>query len=149
MRDVGESYTVNDRQSWAGFSREEAARREEDLRRFVREPWLDSFDREFYAEFGRWPSGSRLAGTTPPGDERRRAAIQALIDRGSTEGERAAARAALHRLDAAAELAVDALELDDAIDLADEEDLAEWLDERHEAAGGLEDDEDDDDFGPL
>lgn len=125
------------------------ARREEETRRFVREPWLDDFDREFYAEFGRWPAESRLAGTAPPGDDRRRAAIQALIDHGATEGGRAAARAAMQRLDATAELAVDALELDDVHDLADEEDLAEWLDERHEAAGGREDDEDDDDFMPL
>ena len=40
-----------------------------------------------------------LRGETPPGDERRRR-IATLAEQGSTEGERAAARAALGRFDA-------------------------------------------------
>jgi hypothetical protein len=58
------------------------------------------FDREHFEQFGRYPEESPLYGTTPQQDDPRRAAIQALIDRGATEGERAAARAAMHRLDA-------------------------------------------------
>lgn len=102
------------------MSADERALREEDLRRFVIEPFLDQFDRDFYAEFGRWPAASPLVGTTPV-SARRRAAVQALIDRGATEGEREAARAALARLDAA-----------DTADTADEDELAARL-ERDQA----------------
>lgn len=101
---------------------EERARREEDTRRFVRAPFLEDFDREFHAEFGRWPTESPLAGTSPVSD-RRRAAIQALIDRGATEGERDAARAAMARLDAPDDDELARLERD----RQDEEDFEEAM----------------------
>jgi hypothetical protein len=47
---------------------------------------------------------------TEPTSSRRREAIQALIDRGATEGERAAAQAAMYRLDHPSTLAHDATE---------------------------------------
>ncbi len=86
-------------ESWKGLPREEAALREEDARRFVSPGFVDEFDQGFYEEFGRWPAESPRAGTSPA-SSRRRSAIQALIDRGATEGERDAARAAMERLDA-------------------------------------------------
>jgi hypothetical protein len=60
------------------------------------EAGVDAFDRAYYAKYGRYPAESAAAQDTNP---RRRAAIQALIEQGATEGERAAARAALGRLD--------------------------------------------------
>lgn len=60
-----------------------------------------SFDREYFQGLGRYPSESPLFGTTHVNDKRR-AAIQNLIDQGATEGERSAAQAAMERLDAAA-----------------------------------------------
>lgn len=70
-----------------------------------------SFDREYYNSYGRYPEESPLYGTTPPpqatrsaspGSDERRARIEALVTGGATEGERAAARAALLRIDASA-----------------------------------------------
>jgi hypothetical protein len=81
------------------MSAEERAAREEANRPFVSPSFVDLFDTEFYEEFGRFPAGSPRAGTSPA-SSRRRTAIQALIDRGATEGERDAARAAMERLDA-------------------------------------------------
>jgi len=77
---------------------DERERREEETRKYVREPWLDSFDREFYAEFGRYPTASRLGGR--PGNSARRQKVAALAAYGATPGERAAASAALERIDA-------------------------------------------------
>ena len=59
----------------------------------------DAFDREYYKRYGRYPAESEL---TPEvvATERRRTRIQALIEHGATAGERAAARAALGRLEA-------------------------------------------------
>jgi hypothetical protein len=48
--------------------------------------------------------------TEPAPSSRRREAIQALIDRGATEGERSAAQAAMYRLDHPSTLAHDATE---------------------------------------
>lgn len=59
---------------------------------------VDAFDRSYFETYGRYPEESPLFGTTPT-STRRRDAIQALIDRGATEGERAAAQAAMLRLD--------------------------------------------------
>lgn len=61
----------------------------------------DAFDRAYYRRFGRFPAESPLT-VEALNLERRRAAVQSLVDAGATEGERAAARAALARLDAAA-----------------------------------------------
>ena len=61
----------------------------------------DAFDRAYYRRFGRFPAESTLS-VEAIALERRRAAVQALVEQGATEGERAAARAALSRLDAAA-----------------------------------------------
>lgn len=67
---------------------------------------VDDFDAEYFRMFGRYPEESPLYGTSPRND-RRRAAIVALVERGATEGERAAARTALERLDRAAREARD------------------------------------------
>lgn len=61
----------------------------------------DAFDRAYYRRFGRFPAESPLSEQSLR-LEHRRAAIQALVEHGATEGERTAARAALTRLDAAA-----------------------------------------------
>lgn len=61
---------------------------------------VDAFDREYYRRFGRFPAESQLS-IASIRDARRRAAIEQLAERGATEGERAAARAALQRLDLA------------------------------------------------
>lgn len=61
----------------------------------------DAFDRAYYRRFGRFPVESNLS-VEAIALERRRAAVQALVEHGATEGERQAARAALSRLDAAA-----------------------------------------------
>lgn len=77
------------------------------------------FDRDYYASLGRYPEESPLFGTTPHaplGDDPRRQAIQNLVERGSTEGERAAARAALERLDESLRVAQDLQEEDDYLD---------------------------------
>ncbi len=58
---------------------------------------VDAFDRAYYQRFGVFPAESGL--TVESIDlARRRASVQALIEHGATEGERAAARAALGRL---------------------------------------------------
>lgn len=57
----------------------------------------DAFDREYFRRFGRFPAESSLSEASLR-HERRRAAIESLAERGATEGERAAARAALGRL---------------------------------------------------
>ncbi len=80
------------------MSTQERAQREESNRPYVSPQFVDLFDTQFYEEFGRFPEGSPRAGTTPA-TQRRRSAIQSLIDRGATEGEREAARAAMERLD--------------------------------------------------
>lgn len=59
----------------------------------------EAFDREYYAMFGRYPEESPLFGTTPRSADPRRQAILNLVERGATEGEREAARAALERID--------------------------------------------------
>lgn len=67
---------------------------------------VDAYDLDYFSTFGRYPEESRFNYAPPaPDDSRRRAAIQSLIDRGATEGERDAARAAMARLDQADELA--------------------------------------------
>lgn len=58
---------------------------------------VDAYDAAFYKRFGRYPDESPLS--APTASTRRREAIQALIDRGATEGEREAAKSALHRLE--------------------------------------------------
>lgn len=58
-----------------------------------------SFDKLYFEEEGRYPSESPLYGSTPRGDDPRRQAILNLVERGATEGERDAARAALERID--------------------------------------------------
>jgi hypothetical protein len=60
----------------------------------------DAFDREYYRRFGRFPAESELS-VASVRDARRRAAIQQLVEHGATPGERAAAQAALQRLDVA------------------------------------------------
>ena len=60
-----------------------------------------SFDQLYFNDLGRYPEESPLFGTTPRNNSRR-AAIQALVTGGATEGERSAAQAALERHDAAA-----------------------------------------------
>ena len=61
---------------------------------------VDAFDRAYFERFGRYPEESPLYGTPGPmRDDPRRAAIQSLIERGATEGEREAAREALRRID--------------------------------------------------
>jgi queuine/archaeosine tRNA-ribosyltransferase len=61
---------------------------------------VDAFDRAYYQRFGRFPEES---GLTVEGlrNARRRAAIEQLAEHGATPGERAAAQAALQRLDLA------------------------------------------------
>lgn len=98
------------------------AEQEEELRRHVSPAFVDAFDREFAATFGRYPTESPLFGTRPENTARRQA-IQNLVEQGATEGERAAARAALLRLDA--EPDDDAARL--AQDLQDEADYEEAL----------------------
>jgi hypothetical protein len=61
---------------------------------------VDAFDRDYYRRFGRFPAESKLT-VESLRDARRRAAIQQLVEHGSTPGERAAAQAALQRLDLA------------------------------------------------
>lgn len=61
---------------------------------------VDEFDRLYFERFGRYPSDSPFA-TEPPSLSRRRQAVTRLAEQGATEGERAAARAALNRLEAA------------------------------------------------
>lgn len=61
---------------------------------------VDAFDAAYFARFGRYPDESPLYGTTPPAASQRRQAILNLIEQGATEGERAAAEAALSRFDA-------------------------------------------------
>lgn len=58
---------------------------------------VDAFDRAYYERFGRFPAESPLS-IASVRDARRRAAIEALIERGATPGERAAAEAALRRM---------------------------------------------------
>lgn len=60
---------------------------------------VDEFDRLYFERFGRYPEESPLA-AIDPGLIRRRQAVKRLAEFGATEGERAAARAALHRLEA-------------------------------------------------
>ena len=60
---------------------------------------VDAFDRMYFERFGRYPAESPLAGVDPS-LLRRRQAVQRLAEQGATEGERAAARAALGRLEA-------------------------------------------------
>lgn len=60
---------------------------------------VDDFDAEYFRSFGRYPDESPLYGTTPHSADPRRQAILNLIERGATEGEREAARAALERID--------------------------------------------------
>jgi len=74
---------------------------------------VDEFDRLFYERYGRYPEEITLAPPDP-----RRARIEALAQHGATEGERAAARAALQRIDAAHAHDADRL----ARDLQDEHD---------------------------
>lgn len=81
---------------------------------------VDAFDREYYRRFGRFPAESTLS-VASVRRERLRAAVERLVERGATPGERAAARAALERLrfeDAVGEFPAEALEQDDP----DEED---------------------------
>ena len=59
----------------------------------------DAFDREYYERYGRFPVESELSAESVH-DAARRARISTLAEQGSTEGERAAARAALGRFDA-------------------------------------------------
>lgn len=54
-------------------------------------------DLEDFADFGRYPEGSPLAGSAAR-SSRRMAAVQRLVEQGATEGEREAARAALERM---------------------------------------------------
>lgn len=110
------------------MSADEKALREEELRKFVREPYLGLFDKEFYEQFGRYPSSSPLFGTTPTNTARRRA-IQNLIEQGATEGERAAAAAALARLDARSEaddLEAIAIEDQDELDAEEVAEAEQW-----------------------
>jgi len=60
---------------------------------------VDAFDRAYFERFGRYPAESPLA-DVDPSLLRRRQAVQRLAEQGATEGERAAARAALGRLEA-------------------------------------------------
>jgi len=60
---------------------------------------VDAFDREYYRRFGRLPAESSLT-VESAHDAERRARISVLAEQGATEGERAAARAALARFDA-------------------------------------------------
>jgi hypothetical protein len=83
----------------------------------------DAFDRDYFRRFGRFPEESQLTAVSVREAERR-ARIQALAEQGSTEGERAAARAALHRFDSH--------ELED--DLRAEQDR---LDEEEAAEAGM------------
>lgn len=86
------------RDSWGST----AAEREAD-RPYVSAPFLESFDRDFYESFGRWPTGSPFEGTAPRRTARqsaRRDKVAALARHGATEGERRAAEAALERIDA-------------------------------------------------
>jgi hypothetical protein len=59
----------------------------------------DAFDRDYYQRFGRFPAESQLTEASLAAG-RRLSAIRALIEQGATEGERAAASAALGRLEA-------------------------------------------------
>lgn len=61
---------------------------------------VDAFDRDYYRRFGRFPAESQLT-LASFRDARRRAAIEQLVEHGATPGERAAAQAALQRLDLA------------------------------------------------
>ncbi len=58
----------------------------------------DAFDRDYYRRYGRFPAESALT-VGAVHDAETRARIQALVEHGATEGERAAARAALERID--------------------------------------------------
>ncbi len=66
----------------------------------------DAFDVSYYRRFGRFPDESQLGPEavtridTANRSSARRSHIQALIEHGATAGERAAARAALGRLEA-------------------------------------------------
>jgi hypothetical protein len=60
---------------------------------------VDAFDRDYYRRYGRFPAESELS-VESVHDAERRARISALAEQGATEGERAAARAALSRLEA-------------------------------------------------
>ena len=82
---------------------------------------VDDFDDEYFRLFGRYPEES----TRRPPDPRR-AAIQALIEHGATEGERAAARAALERLDASYER--DAAQAEHEQAMRDRQDEADYED---------------------
>ena len=73
---------------------------EQDERRDVEAELLagvDAFDRAYFRRFGRFPEESGLT-LESLRDERRRQAVANLAAHGATEGERAAARAALRRL---------------------------------------------------
>jgi hypothetical protein len=59
---------------------------------------VDAFDRAYYRRFGRFPEESGLT-IEALRDDRRRAAIRRLVEQGATAGERAAARAALRRIE--------------------------------------------------
>lgn len=75
----------------------------EDERRDLEAEFLagvDAFDRDYYRRFGRFPAESNLT-IASLRDARRRAAIEQLVEHGATPGERAAAQAALQRLDLA------------------------------------------------
>lgn len=93
------------------MSADERRLQEEELRQHVRAPFREQFDQEFYAEFGQYPQESPLHGSRPV-DTARRAKIEALATGGATEGERAAALAALERLDADAQ---DEADFEDAL----------------------------------
>lgn len=78
----------------------------------------DAFDRAYYQRFGRFPEESPLS-IAAVRNERRLAAVEALAERGATEGERAAARAALQRLrldDAIGEFPAAQFEQDDPLE---------------------------------
>jgi hypothetical protein len=75
----------------------EDPKRVEQLRPYVRPAFIESFDKEFYEEFGRWPAGSPNYGQHT--NTARREKVATLAQHGATPGERAAASAALERID--------------------------------------------------
>lgn len=99
MTDVPDDFPELTQAQWAAYQRQEGAH--------ARGAYI--FDRDYYETYRRYPQESPLYGTEPPptprppADDPRRQAIQNLADFGATEGERAAARAALARLDSRSE----------------------------------------------
>ena len=72
-----------------------------DYRETLEEEFLagvDAFDRSYYERFGRFPEESGLT-VESVRNEGRRQRIAALVEQGATAGERAAAQAALERID--------------------------------------------------